>query len=116
MENLHDYSSYVALNEAAASGFTLANLCDALRKKKVITAKTPATWPLIPQNKFKSGEKSFTGSVMVNGKPLTPSTVIKSTDQISAKDGSIQFDDIKGFGQAELVIKGGIPTLSVSTN
>ena len=117
MENIHDYSSFLALNEAAVSGagFTLVELCQELRTKKIIRAKTPASWPLIPSSKLKKGEKPFTGDVKVNGKPINPVMPIKSTDKISAQNGTIQFDDITGFGQAELVVKAGKPELSIST-
>lgn len=118
MENLYDYSSFIELNEAESMGkdFTLGSLCDALRAKKLITAKTPANWPLIPQSKLKSGEKSYTGMVMVNGKPLNPAMPLKPTDKIAIKDGSIQFDNIADFGQAELIVKAGVPELNISTD
>jgi hypothetical protein len=115
MDNLHNYASYIALNEAAASVFTMSSICDDLRKKRIVTAKTPAKWVIRPAAKLMKGEKAITGSVMVNGKPIGTTPSIASTDKISCQDCTIKFDDIQGFGQAELVVKGGVPTLSITT-
>ena len=53
-------------------------------------------------------------SIKVNGKPCTKDMMITGSDVITGSDNDqINFHDIKGFGQLQATIKGGMLTYSI---
>ena len=115
--------SHKCLNNFFNNGDTTKIQSDHIKKLRLLLANLNAATkvenmnlPGLGLHKLQGNMKDF-WSIKINGNMCTKNMMVSGNDKITGSDNDkLMFSDLKGFGQLEVTIKGGMVTYSIYTD